>query len=733
MSPSNARGPTGIAPIALRIPETAMGTMSKINRTVLITLPFFMLAIAFATWQLVSYGQQRTLEYQAIELAEIIARQAASARSVYTRHVVGKLKQDGFGAHIESQDRPGFVPLPAQFLKLFGEQSSRESDGLFSYQPLSKWNLEPTQGLDDDFKRWAWAELEKQDRAEPDGPIDWQPVWRFETVDGITTLKYLRADPAAAESCVACHNAQEAQPEIVARRIEAGLEPGKQWHLHQLLGAIQVNIPMQKVVTLAARHTNLTTLVIISIFGVGLLVIAYFIVRDLMRTQQAAAEMTYRANHDDLTGLASRHAFEQRAQQLLARAHEDDSRHALMFLDLDQFKVVNDTCGHIAGDELLCEIAETMSRNVRSSDMLARLGGDEFGVLLEGCDIENAYDRAEKLRKAIRDIRFTQGNRRFEVGVSIGLVAVDNDSEDVTAVMSLADLACYTAKDEGRNRIKVYSDTDTLVNVRHEEMDWASRFNRAIEEGRLKLAIQHSASLTTDVAGNRYSEILLRMVDADGEPVPTAAFVSAAERYHFMPSIDRWVVGSVLSMIQNRQLKLDTDEIIAINLSGISINETDFLGYVQDEFTRNPKVSPTRICFEITETAAIGNISSAQTFITELRRLGCKFALDDFGSGLSSLAYLKNLSIDFLKIEGSFVRDMLDDPLDQVVVEAVSLIGKRANIATIAEWVENDALLEAVKAMGIDFAQGFGIHKPEIIDLPTGEAELQPVLLRREA
>ncbi len=707
--------------------------MSKINRTVLIVLPFFMIAIALATWQLVSYGQQRTVEFQAIKLAEIIARQAASARSVYAKHIVGKLKQDGLGAHIDSHEKPGYVPLPAQFLKLLGEQASRESDGLFRYQPLSKWNLEPTQGLDDEFKRWAWQELEKQDRAAPRQPIDWQPVWRFEEVDGVKTLKYLRADPASAESCVQCHNAHESQPEIVARRLAAGLEPGKQWQLHQLLGAIQVSIPLQKVVALAARHTNVTTFIIISIFGVGLLVIAFFIVRDLMRTQQAAAEMSYRANHDDLTGLASRHAFEQRAQQLLARAQEDDSHHALLFLDLDQFKVVNDTCGHIAGDELLCEIAETMSRNVRSSDMLARLGGDEFGVLLEGCDIDNAYERAEKLRKAIREIRFTQGNRRFEIGVSIGLVAVDNDSDDVTAVMSLADLACYTAKDEGRNRIKVYSDTDTQVNVRQEEMDWASRFNRAIEEGRLKLAIQRSASLSRASNGTRYSEILLRMVDVDGEPVPTAAFVSAAERYHFMPSIDRWVVGSVLSMIHCRQLKLDAGEIIAINLSGISINETDFLDYVEQEFRRMPDVSPTQICFEITETAAIGNISSAQAFITKLRKLGCKFALDDFGSGLSSLAYLKNLNIDFLKIEGSFVRDMLDDPLDQVVVEAVSLIGKRANIATIAEWVENEALLEAVKAMGIDFAQGFGIHKPEIIDLPSGEAEIQPMLRRREA
>lgn len=701
--------------------------MRNLNRSVLIALPVFLSVIAFITWQLVAYGQQRTLEYQAIEIAEIIARQAASARSVYARYVVRKLKQDGFGAHLESQVKPGYVPLPAQFLKLFGKQASAESDGLFRYQPISKWNLEPTQGLDDDFKRWAWAELEKQDQENPEQAIKWQPVWRLEEIEGVMNLRYLRADPASGDSCVNCHNQQELAPEIVERRGEAGLESGKQWQKHQLLGAIQVSIPLDKIVSIAAEQTNLITLVIVLIFGSGMLAIAFFVVRDLMRTQQAAEEMSWRANHDDLTGLASRLAFEHRANELLLRCRDDNSTHALMFLDLDQFKIVNDTCGHIAGDELLCEIATTMGGNIRSNDMLARLGGDEFGVLLEGCDIENAHDCAEKLRIAIRDINFTRGNRKFEIGVSIGLVAVNNNCEDVTSMLSLADLACYTAKDEGRNRIKVYSDSDTQIDMRHEEMEWASRFNRAIDEKRLKLAVQHSRCMRSN-DDSVYSEVLLRMVDGNGQLIPTSVFISAAERYHFMPTIDRWVVKTVLSMIKHGHLPLTPKQIIAVNLSGLSVNDAEFLDYVRGLFQHYPEVPPAQICFEITETAAIGNISSAQRFIKKLRKLGCRFALDDFGSGLSSFAYLKNLPVDYLKIEGSFVRDMLEDPMDMIVVEAVSLIGKRASMMTIAEWVEDDTILRAVRAFEIDYAQGFGVHKPEIIEVDDSQSESEPAM-----
>ena len=495
-----------------------------------------------------------------------------------------------------------------------------------------------------------------------------------------------------------------------------------------MLGAIQVTIPLDKVELIATRQTNITTLIIVFTLGGGLLAIAFFVIRDLLRTQRVAHEMTWRANHDPLTGLASRLAFENRARELLSRCRVDNSTHALMFMDLDQFKIVNDTCGHSSGDELLCLLAKEMGKYIRDSDMLARLGGDEFGVLLEGCDLDNAYQSAEKLRMAIRNFEFTRGKRTFEIGVSIGLVPLNNNANDVAGLLSLADLACYTAKDGGRNRIQVYSETDTQVNIRQAEMEWASRFNRAIEDNRLKLAVQYSSCLNPEAPWQLYSEILLRMVDEKGRPLPTASFISAAERYHFMPTIDRWVVKSVLSMIKNGNLPLRDNEIIAINLSGLSISEAEFLDYVRDQFRHYSEVPPGRICFEITETAAIGNINSAQYFIDTLREFGCLFALDDFGSGLSSFSYLKTLPIDFLKIEGSFVRDMLKDPLDMVVVEAVSLIGKRIDMLTIAEWVEDDEILEAVRSLGIDYAQGFGIHKPTIIEIGENPTNFNAIL-----
>lgn len=688
-------------------------------------LPLFLAGLSIITWQLIGYGQQKTLEFQAIEIAGIISRQAASARSVFAKHVVGKLRKDGFGAHLKSENKKGFVPLPAQFLKLFGQQASKESDGLFSYKPISKWNLEPSQGLDDDFKRWAWGELEKQDMSSPVGPIDWKPVWRLEDVNGISTLRYLRADPASAASCVHCHNAYESTPEVIARRQQSGVITGRQWKQHQLLGAIQVDIPLQKIEMIAAEQANFTTVVIVVIMGLGFVVIAFLIIRDSLRTEQINSDFIWRANHDELTGLASRLAFENRAGQLIDRSRRDNSAHALMILDLDQFKIINDTCGHDVGDKLISELATMLKGFVREGDTLARLGGDEFGLILNDCDIDDAFHHAEALRMKIQDKRFTEGNREFQLGASIGLVPITAASEGVASVLSLADLACHTAKENGRNRIQVFDDQEeTQINKRQSEMDWASKFRNTIENNQLRLAVQYSRRLNDVSRPEHYSEILLRIVDEAGNFVSPVDFISAAERYQFMPTVDRWIVKTVFELIRDKQLPLRADEIIAINLSGLSINDPDFFGYIEELFSVFDTVPAGRICFEITETATIGNLSNAQHFIQSLHDFGCLFSLDDFGSGLSSFAYLKNLPIDFLKIEGGFVLGMLDDPLDYVVVESVSLIGQRINTPVIAECVENEGILEAIQSLGIDYAQGYGIHKPTIIELPSQSSQI---------
>jgi len=676
-----------------------------------------LLTVGVVTWRMVYLGQQRVIEHQAVEVAEVVARAAASARSVYTAEIVEKLRRDGFGAHADFENQPGFVPLPAQFLKMFGRQASEENDGLFRYTPISKWNLEPTQGLSDEFQRWAWPQLERQDRAAPDGPLDWKPVWRIEETAGAKTLRYLRADPASAESCVACHNLQEAMPAMHERRARQGVPPGKQWRLHQLLGAIDVTIPLNKVEVFAAAQNRITLAVIISVVAAGVIMLGFLVSLDEIRTRRITRELSWRANHDSLTGLASRGAFEQRAQALIDQAHIDGSAHALLFMDLDQFKVVNDTCGHTAGDELLRQLSAVLKAHVRTNDMLARLGGDEFGVLLEGCPPTHALDIAEKLYAAVQDFRFVWENKTFAVGISIGLVQISSTTESVAAIMSQADLACYAAKDAGRNRIHVFSITDVEISRRRTEMEWVSRINRALEEGRIGLAVQNARALNAGASPRRYRELLLRMVDEEHKPVPTATLIAVAERYNFMPTIDRWVVNTAFGAITRGEFPVGGDDLVAINLSGTSLNDERFLDFVREQVGRLRDGMARRVCFEITETAAVASIAQARTFMEAVRALGCKFALDDFGSGLSSLVYLKNLPVDFLKIEGTFVRDILTDSVDRAMVEAVCHIGRAIGATLIAEWVESEALLAQVKALGIDYAQGYVVDSPQPLRL----------------
>lgn len=676
-----------------------------------------LLLVGAVTWQMVNRSQSLVIEYQARELAEVVARLAATARSVYAKQVVRKLHVDGFGAHGEYSNQKGYVPLPAQFLKMVGEQTSSDIAGLYRYKPISKWNLESSQGLSDDFKRWAWAQLERQDETNPKKSINWQPIWRIEDINGVKTLRYLRADPAVGASCVECHNQYEQRPEIIARRQQQGIEAQKKWELNQLLGAIEVDIPLNKVEALAQNQINQAFFLIIGVVVAGLLVIGFFVFTDVTRARSMAKQLTWQASHDGLTGLVNRTEFERRLASLVQKARNDDSEHALMFLDLDQFKIVNDSSGHIAGDELLHQLAHLLKNDIRIGDTLARLGGDEFGVLLENCSLEDAKLIAEKMRQTVRHYRFSWESRTFDIGVSIGLVTVNKTSESVAVLMSAVDIACYAAKDAGRNRVKVLQHTEEAVHLHRTEIEWASSISTALEKGTMLLAVQDAVSLQGHTKPRHYQEILLRMNDDNGNLVSTEALINAAERYNLMPSIDRWVIRTTFKLIKHKIIKADEERIVAINLSGTSLNDPEFLEYVRAQFWEFYEVSPTVICFEITETAAISNLAKANKFIRSLRYLGCHFALDDFGSGLSSFGYLKNLPVDFLKIDGKFVRDIIKNPLDRAMVEATVKIGNVMGIPTIAEWVENERIFKQVRRLDVNYAQGYFIEKPQIVDL----------------
>ncbi len=716
---TSGEGPTPVAGTELDIPAASGSADSMFSgfgkRITLISILLLSL-VAVVTWQVVRQGQTRVIEFQAREVAEVVARLAASGRSAYAQHIAEKLRSDGTGASANSQELKGYVPLPAQFLKLVGKQASAESEGLFEYHPLSKWNIEPTQGIKDDFQRWAWKQLSDQDMEEPTGPIDWKPVWRIEYMNGTRTFRYMRADPASAQSCVDCHNTQEQLPEIINRRIRTGEDGTKRWKLHQLLGALEVDVPLDKVEALAQDQMNYTLVIISGVVVAGLVIIGFFVFVDVTQARTMARQLTWQAGHDSLTELHNRHKFEQRLSIVVQRAKLDHSTHALIVMDLDQFKIINDACGHGAGDTLLRQLGAVLKSQIRGADTLARIGGDEFGILLENCSSEFARRIADSLRQAAREFRFKWGKRNFEIGVSMGMVSITQDAESVSSVLSAADVACHMAKNAGRNRIHILQPSDAEMNRHRAEIEWAAGLNRAIEEGRLRLVVQDAVELPERVDGKRYQEILLRLIDEKGDAVPTGTFIAAAERFNLMPTIDRWVIRNTFALIAGRKLIADPNNVVAINVSGTLINDEDFLPFVKrclDEFP----VPTHHVCFEITETAAIRHLERASAFIRALKSIGFQFALDDFGVGSSSFGYLKNLSVDFLKIDGSFVRDIGADPINRAMVEAVAKIGRVVGIATVAEWVETESTLDQVRTIGLDYAQGFAIARPRALDV----------------
>jgi len=437
------------------------------------------------------------------------------------------------------------------------------------------------------------------------------------------------------------------------------------------------------------------------------------VLHDVSNERQYAAKLSYQASHDSLTGLINRAEFEQRLSLALKSAAQIGRHHAVMYLDLDQFKVVNDTCGHAAGDQLMRQVSTLLQRRLREGDTLARLGGDEFGVLLENCAPDNALRIADQLRQTVMEFHLTWEDRSFSVGVSIGVVNIKDGLFTIADVLSAADSACYVAKEKGRNRVQVYHAEDSELSLRQGEMEWIGRLQKALEEDRFVLYAQDIAEIKAPRGRVTHRELLLRMLDEHGEIVMPMAFIPAAERYGLMPSIDRWVIRNAFAIISRQRVdgRHDLADICSINLSGASIGDETFLDFIRGQFSHF-NVPCQSICFEITETAAIARLDKATHFIQELRALGCLFSLDDFGAGMSSFAYLKHLPVDYLKIDGGFVKDMADDPIDRAMVEAINSVGHVMGKKTIAEFVDSDRVIALLREIGVDFAQGYGVAKP---------------------
>lgn len=431
------------------------------------------------------------------------------------------------------------------------------------------------------------------------------------------------------------------------------------------------------------------------------------------KIEEATAQLRYQAQHDDLTGLINRREFEARLSTCLHEASQLGKQHICCYLDLDQFKLVNDTCGHVAGDELLRQIGALLVNRIHESDTLARLDGDEFGLLLRNKNLADANVIINQFFKLVRDYRFVHEERIFNIGVSIGIVIVDASFNTASDVMHAADAACYSAKNAGRNQSCLYNHGDTENLQRHNAVHAISGITDKINDDSFILYCQPIAPLSLDAPQQQHYEVLIRQVGAKGEVSLPQAFIPSAERYNLMPNVDRWVVKHTFSAY--RKL-LDTNlsktnYLFSINLSGTSLSDNHFLNYIQEQFSIYA-IPPRAICFEITETAAIVNVAQTIKLITTLKKLGCKFALDDFGSGMSSFMYLKKFAVDYLKIDGSFVKEIHLNTIDYATVQSIHSVAQALNIKTVAEYVESDAILHELITIGVDYGQGNRLGEP---------------------
>ncbi len=443
------------------------------------------------------------------------------------------------------------------------------------------------------------------------------------------------------------------------------------------------------------RHGN--------VIGAALVFINTSHIRNLSR------ELEFQATHDSLTNLLNRREFERQLAQAIRSANEDNCKHALCYLDLDQFKIVNDTCGHMAGDQLLREISRLMPHSIRASDCLARLGGDEFGVIAFNCSIEDAVDIANLLHTAIKNFTFTWNKKVFDIGASIGVIAITKDSGTLQDILRRADASCYIAKDLGRNRIHIYAEDDVEIEKRHGEVQWLTQVQDALKNNRFRLATQKITAIKNGFTP--HYEVLLRMLGKEKEIISPLAFLPAAERYEMMPVIDRWIISTAFKNI--RCECAEGRKIYNINLSGQTLGDNSIVDFIRVQLNHF-KIPPDIICFEITETVVISNLGIAIELVNKIKAMGCMFALDDFGCGLSSFSYLKNLPVDYLKIDGEFIQNMVTDSTDRAIVVAINDIGHEMGLTTVAEYVESKAILDLLDEINVDYAQGHFIEKPKL-------------------
>lgn len=799
-----------------------------------------------------------TVEHQAVAIADIVASQATTARSVYASEIADKLRQDGFGPSVDSDSRPGHVPIPAQFLKLVGRATSDKADKLYEYKPVSKWNLEATQGLTDDFLKWAWPQLESQDKAHADKPITWTPVYRFEEQNGQRVLRYLAADPASQVSCVLCHNAYERMPDVLARRVSDGTVSGKQWGLNQLLGALSITIPLDRAELRAGAQIRQTSIFVFGILIASFLALTWFSWRlskqeiSLVETQtqlekseleantsrellvakqgveQALAELStiiqaidqhsimsvadragrilqvngkfmevsgytqeellgkdhrivnsgthppsffadmwatigagkiwrgvicnrskagrhywvdsaivplmdtdgkvtrfisiriditdrkraeeeilHMATHDSLTGLANRALLLDQVRQTVESGRRKHDKAAVLFIDLDQFKAVNDSLGHDIGDLLLIEVAQRLKRNVRAEDTVARQGGDEFIVFLPNVDdAEGVKHLAEKLLKTLSAPFVIQGNT-MSIGSSIGVAMFPQDGVSVADLLKSSDTAMYRVKESGRNNYLFF--TSSMSQELSDRFTLVEDLRHAIEREELSLVYHPIIDMHTGLMGS--VEVLLRWDHPSRGKIAPLTFIPLAESSGLIIGMGDWVLRTACAQWKSWVNAGFGAPRLAINLSAIQFQDKHLADRIQ-AILQETGMQGHQLELEITETSLMKQNDEVLETLKRLAQMGMHIAIDDFGTGYSSLSYLKRYPVDTLKIDQSFVRDLEADPDDAAIVDTVIAMAHSLKMRVIAEGVETQGQLDFLRTHGCDQYQGYLICQP---------------------
>ena len=666
-----------------------------------------LLVVMAVTWSVVSTSQWHLIEFQALRIAETVASQAATARSVYSELAVAKLYGDGFGASSDVDRLSGHVPLPAQFLKELSQRSRLQVDGLYRFTPVSRWNVDPGQGLSGDFRPWAWSRLAEQDRAAPDAPIDWEPVWRIDELAGGKTLRYLRADPASGTSCVECHNAIESRPDIRARRRADGVEPGRTWSRHELLGATEVEIPLSGVAVLAREQARSSLLLVGAATLIALASVVLLVLYQNARSRGFTRRLAHQAHHDSLTGLPNRFRFEAELVRLL-----DDRagtvQHAVLLLDLDNFKQINDTLGHGAGDEVLRLTAQRLRGALRDRDSVARLGGDEFAVT----DRQDAMTMAQRLTQALQET-FRVDDCRLSSGASIGIAMVPGDGEEKGELLRCADVAMCVAK-RSTDRQAFYDAAQDEHHVAN--LTIVHDLREAIGRGTLSLHYQPKYTL----GGRRMSgvEALLRWHHPVHGTVPPDLTVALAERHGLIGELTRWVLDTALRQCcrwQDAGYELD----VAVNLSVVNLHDPAFPAQV-DTALQAHGLAPASLVLEVTESAVMVDPVRAERTLDALRTSGTTLSVDDYGIGYSSLSCLRHLPVQELKLDRSFLADVCDGGKDAIIVKATLDLARNLGLSLVAEGVEDAATLAHLRGIGCDKVQGFFLCRPLPGDELTG-------------